>query len=371
MKITDIKCITLRLPNKLDIADSSRDTVIIKVFTDEGIIGIGEADTHPEIAKAIINASWSHGDSHGIKDCIIGEDPFDVQKIWDKVYRKTAHYGRRGILIEVLGGIDIALWDIMGKATGKPIYKLLGGSFRNKVQAYVSTLFPYSKKEDVMKKTETFVEKGFKAIKFGWGIFGKEFKEDIELVRAIRDLVGDDIYLMVDGGECMNASEAIKRAKALEEFNVYWFEDPLLLDDLNGYAKLTKESPVKIALGEAETTHYPFERLINLGIDIIQPDISRVGGISECMKIIQMADDKGVLPVIHLWKTGISIAAALHVLAAMKQDSFLEFCITDSPLLNDLTVEKFDIDKEGMVCVPNKPGLGIELNDEIVEKYAF
>lgn len=370
MKITKIDVKYLNLPKKEDIADSSQDAVIIKIYTDEGITGISEIDSHPEVVKAIIMAKMSHRDSCGVEELLIGEDPFDREKIWSKIYKKTAHYGRRGALVQVWGGIDIALWDIIGKACGKPIYKLLGGGFWDKAEAYASTLFPKEPKEIVRQIVE-LVNKGFKGVKFGWGAFGIDAQKDIELVRSAREAVGDNIKLMVDAGEQWDLSTAVERAKKLEKYNLYFLEDVLSPDDIEGYAKLTKLTSLRISTGEAETTRFPFKDLIErANVDIIQPDVTRVGGISETMKIAWMALDKGVRVIPHIWSTDILVAASLHVLAALPQEPILEFCVVENDIRNNLILEPLKIDKNGFVAVPQKPGLGIELNEDIIEKYA-
>jgi L-alanine-DL-glutamate epimerase-like enolase superfamily enzyme len=350
------------VPEKKDIADSSQDAVVVKVHTDEGIVGIGEIDSHPPIVKAIVEAFMSHRDSHGVAELLVGEDPFDRERLWQKVYKKTTHYGRRGVAIQVMGGIDIALWDIIGKACNKPIHKLLGGCFRNRLQAYASTLFPEDPRE-IVKMIVSFVEKGYKGVKFGWGAFGQEAGKDIELVKAAREAVGEEIKLMVDAGEQWDASTAIERAKRLEEYNPFFLEDPLSPDDIDGYAKLTRATALRIAAGEAETTRFPYR-------DLIQPDVTRVGGISEAQKIAWMAFDRGVMLVPHAWSTDILVAATLQLLAAIPQESLLEFCVSNSPLKRDLLLEPFQIDKEGFVTVPERPGLGIELNEGILEKFS-
>jgi len=370
MKITEVELICLNLPEKKEIADSSQDAVVVKVHTDEGIIGVGEIDSHPSIVKAVVEAPMSHRDSHGVAELLVGEDPFDREVLWQKVYKKTAHYGRRGIAIQVIGGIDIALWDIVGKVCGKPIYKLLGGCFRNKVQAYASALFPEDPRE-IVKQIANYVEIGFKGVKFGWGAFGLETSKDIQLVKAAREAVGKDIKLMVDAGEQWDASTAIERARKLEEYNPFFLEDVLSPDDLNGYAKLTRATSLRIAAGEAETTRFPYRDLIEKGnVDVIQPDVTRVGGISEAQKIAWMAHDRGVMFIPHCWSTDILVAATLQLLAAIPQESLLEFCVTNKPLRKNLIVEPFSISKEGFVKVPEKPGLGIELNEEIIKKYS-
>lgn len=370
MKITEVEVICLNLPQKKDIADSSQDAVLVKVHTDEGIVGVGEIDSHPSIAKAVVEAPMSHRDSHGVSELLVGEDPFDREKLWHKIYKKTAHYGRRGVLIQVIGGIDIALWDIIGKACNKPIYKLLGGGFRNKIPAYASALFPEDPRE-IVKKVVSFVEKGFKGVKFGWGAFGLQVGKDIELVKAAREAVGEEIKLMVDAGEQWDVSTAIERAKKLEEYNLFFLEEPLSPDDIDGYAKLTKATTLRIAAGEAETTRFPYRDLMEKAkLDVVQPDVSRVGGISEAQKIALIAYDRGVMFIPHCWSTDILIAATLQLLAAIPQESFLEFCAPDSPLKDDLLLNPFKIDENGVVKIPDKPGLGIELNEEIIKKYS-
>jgi L-alanine-DL-glutamate epimerase-like enolase superfamily enzyme len=370
MKITEVEAICLNLPEKKDIADSSQDAVIVKVHTDEGIVGIGEIDSHPPIVKAILEAPMSHRDSHGVVELLVGEDPFDRERLWQKVYKKITHYGRRGVGIQVMGGIDIALWDIAGKACNRPIHKLLGGCFRDKLPAYASALFPEDPRE-IVKMIVGFVGKGFKGVKFGWGAFGREADRDIELVKAAREAVGEEIKLLVDAGEQWDASTAIERAKKLEEYNPFFLEDPLSPDDIDGYAKLTRATALRIAAGEAETTRFPYRDLIEKGnVDVIQPDVTRVGGISEAQKIAWMACDRGVMFVPHAWSTDILVAATLHVLAALPQESLLEFCVSNSPLKRDLLLEPFGIDNDGFVKVPEKPGLGIELNEEIIEKFS-
>ena len=214
MKITEVELICLNLPEKKDIADSSQDAVVVRVHTDEGIVGIGEIDSHPAIVKAVIEAPLSHRDSHGIAELLIGQDPFDREVLWQKVYKKTRHYGHRGVAIQVMGGIDIALWDIIGKSCGKPIYKLLGGCFRNKVEAYASALFPEDPKE-IVEQTANYVEQGFRGIKYGWGASGRHKGKDFKLVEATREAAGEDTRLMVHVGEQWDVSTDIERARNL------------------------------------------------------------------------------------------------------------------------------------------------------------
>ncbi len=369
MRITKIETILLALPSREDSADSSQDACIIKVFTDEGIVGIGQADTNPRVAKGIMEAEFSHRDSAGINQILMGENPLDIERLMKKIHVKANHYGRRGALIQVMSGVEIALWDILGKKASLPVYRLLGGAFRHQVPAYASCLFP-PEPDKVIENAGELVERGFKGIKFGWGVFGAQsLKEDMKMVESIRKSIGDT-EMMIDAGESLDTSTAIKYARALSDYDVYWFEDPLDPDNLRGYERLIGAVDMRIAAGEAETSIYPYLDLIErVHVDVVQADAGRVGGISVMMKIAQLAYLNGVQFVPHCWNTDIVVAATLHILAAMPHDSWLEYALSDSPLRNELCSPHFEIDGDGCVSVPNAPGLGIELNEEIVDRY--
>ena len=369
MKITKLETILLAIPDRKDIADSSQDAVIIKVFTDNGIVGIGQADTNPQVAKGIMDAEFSHKDSCGMIDILIGENPLDIERLMRKINIKACHYGRRGALLQVMSGIEIALWDILGKSVNLPVYRMLGGAFRHKVPAYASCLFP-TEPDKVIENAGELIERGFRGIKFGWGVFGgQSFNKDMKMVESIRKSIGD-AAMMVDAGESMDVATAIKYANALSDFDVYWFEDPLDPDNLKGYERLMRAVSMRIAAGEAETSVYPYLDLIErVHLDVVQADAGRVGGISVMMKIAQLAYLNGVQFVPHCWNTDIVLAATLHVLAAMPQDSWIEYAISDSPLRNELCHPHFEIDREGYISIPDRPGLGIELNEAVVDKY--
>ncbi len=201
MKITDVEAIILRKPDIAKINDSSQDALVVLVRTDEGITGIGEVDSSPYVIKAVIDAPPSHRLSQGLRELVIGEDPFDIQHVWEKMYLGSTFFGRRGAAVQAMSGIDIALWDIMGKAQGVPIHRLLGGRYRGKVRAYASTLMPHTPKE-AAAEAEKWAKAGFTAIKFGWEGFGQSQKMDVALTRAVREAVGDDIDIMLDIGFC-------------------------------------------------------------------------------------------------------------------------------------------------------------------------
>lgn len=368
MKITDVEAIHLTLPERQAIADGTQDAIIICVHTDEGVTGIGEVDSSPHVIKAVIEAPMSHSLCHGLKGVLLGEDPLDVDRLWEKMYRASIFYGRRGAAVQAMSGVDIALWDIAGKASGRPIHKLLGGGYRSEMRAYASTLFEDTP-EGMAKSVARHREQGFTAIKFGWGVFGKDSKHDERLVAAARREAGDDMDILVDAGLVFNASTAIRTARMLESYNVFWFEEPLPPDDYEGYAKLADAVDIPIAAGEEESTRYGFADLMDRGrIDVVQPDVTRAGGISESKKIADMAHRRNLPCVPHAWSTGIIVAASLQLIAAIPNALFLEYCTWDSPLRWELVDEQFPL-HDGRVAIPDKPGLGIELNEEVIERY--
>jgi L-alanine-DL-glutamate epimerase-like enolase superfamily enzyme len=267
-----------------------------------------------------------------------------------------------------MSGIDMAIWDIMGKASCKPVHKILGGSYVDKVRAYASALMPENK-EEVKKMVEKYVSQGYTAIKFGWGPLGYDVHNDIELIRTARKSTGDKVEIMIDIGKRYRLKSAMYVAKALEQLNIYWLEEPLPAEDYVGYKRLTESTTIRIATGEEESGRLAFARLINEScVDVIQPDISRCGGLTEAKKIAALAADNNILMVPHAFKTGILVAASIHLIAAMPNVPFLEFSVTESAIRKELLVKPF-VQKDGFVDVPTAPGLGIELNPEVIRKF--
>jgi L-alanine-DL-glutamate epimerase-like enolase superfamily enzyme len=369
MRITDVEIITFK-PTK---------QAIVKVYTDEGIVGVGSISSHPQVAKAIIEAEPGHSPpgpvstggvitATGLKHLIVGEDPLEVERIWEKMYRGSIWYGYRGAAIHAISGIDTALWDIAGKAMKVPVNKLLGSRYRDKVRAYASCVI--GDPREVEKKLVSYIEKGFKAVKLGWGPFGESFESDVELVKRARDAVGDEVELMIDIGRKWTASAAIRRIRKLERYDLFFIEEPLPPDDLEGYARLVRSVDTPIATGELYSTRYSFRELIERqAADVLQPDIDRAGGISECRKIALMANMRNLLCIPHSWSTAINIAASLHLVSSIPNGQFVEYEVEHNPLISELLVEPIKV-KDGLIEVPNKPGLGIELDEEAVAKYA-
>jgi len=372
MKIVAVQAIPLRVPvANVNHLDGSQDDVIIRIETDAGLEGIGEADASPEIIKAIVEAPASHAWSKGLRELLVGQNPLEVEKLWDRMFRGSIYYGRRGVAIAAISGVDIALWDLVGKAEGKPISGLLYGAFRNRIPVYAS-LYPIGQTpEDVKKNCQCAIAKGFRAVKPDGPPLGQDAKLDREILKAVRDGIGNDIDLMVDVAEPgWDLKQGIARAKMYSNYDLYFLEAPFGPEDLANYRALSESVDLRIAYGEQHTTRYEFGELMEKGkLNVIQPDISRAGGITELRRIAQMAQERGVLVIPHCWKTGISIAANLHLLSTLQNAPYLEFCQPPtSPLRYELLKHDFSV-VDGCVQVPDEPGLGIELNEKILDKY--
>jgi len=338
------------------------------VETDEGISGYGEVDTAPFVGKAIVDAYMSHGTCYGLREVVVGTDPFDYEQIWNDMWAKTYYYGRSGPVMHVISGIDMAIWDIMGKSTGKPVHKLLGGSYVDNVRPYASALMPDSK-DEVKRMVEKYSSLGYTAIKFGWGPLGYDVNFDLQLIEMARKTAGDHMEIMIDIGKRYKLKQAMFVAKAIEQLNIYWLEEPLPAEDYAGYRRLTESTSTRIATGEEESGRLAFSRLINeSGVDVIQPDISRCGGLTEAKKIATMAADNNITLVPHAFKTGILVAASIHLIAALPNVPFLEFSVTESAIRKELLVKPF-VQKDGFIKVPTNPGLGIELNPDVIRKF--
>jgi L-alanine-DL-glutamate epimerase-like enolase superfamily enzyme len=370
MKITHVEGIILRLPVRQAVADGTQDDLLIRIETDEGIVGYGEVDSSPEVGKAAIDAEMSHGTCYGLREILIGMDPFDIEQIWEAMYRKTNYYGRLGVVMHAMSGVDMALWDILGKAAGKPIHKLLGGSFCEDVPAYASMLMPETTQE-VRELVHRYAEQGFTAMKFGYGPLGKDVRRDVALAAAAKEAAGLDVEVMIDIGHGYTLKMALQAARQFETLGIYWMEEPFPPEAIEDYQRLCDSTSLRIAAGEQDAGRWAFRRLIwDAHLDVIQPDISRVGGLTEAKRIAYMAHEANRVCVPHAFRTGVLVAACLHLIAAIPNSAFLEFSVTDSTLRRELLVEPFQV-VHGRVAVPTKPGLGVEINPEAVKKYAI
>jgi L-rhamnonate dehydratase len=368
MKITRVEPIPLRLPDVNERCDGSQETLVVKVHTDAGLVGVGEVDSSALVARAIIEAPLSHKICRGLAECVLGQDPFEIDRLVHRMIEGSIYYGRQGAAIQAMSGIEIALWDIVGKAVGRPVYQLLGGGFRKRFRAYASILFGESPRE-TEEIGKQLVGRGFKAIKFGWGPMGQSEAGDIAQVRAARQGLGKGVELMVDAGLCWDTATAIRRARQFDEFGLTWLEEPLHPDNLDGYARLSAQAPMRIAAGEEICDIGEFRTFMDKGgIDVVQVDVTRVGGLARSKRIGWDSAERHRLCVNHSYKTGVNIAASLHFVAALPNSHYFEYCVEQGDLRKNLTRQTFPV-IDGEIAVPEEPGLGIELNEEIVNKY--
>jgi D-galactarolactone cycloisomerase len=369
MKITKIQAAGLRgctpeggWSNELKPQDCVH--TLVAVFTDEGVTGWGSAFTNDALVQAALNL---------LEPLFAGENPLEPERVSEKLHQHTFWMGRGGTLTHAISGIDIALWDILGKATGQPVGRLLGGRYRDRVRPYASLLM--REPEPLAQQLRAIRTQGFTAFKIGWGPFGKQSDAlDGKIVRAAREAIGHDSLLMVDAG----ASDAfwphgykwaLRTAKMLADYNVYWFEEPLVPDNLRDYVLLRQNSPVPIAGGEVLTRRQSFQPWLQQGaFDIVQPDVTKVGGISEERQIAWMAEENGVRFIPHGWNTALGLASDLQLASAIRNTELVEY-LTGSPFIDDIVEQKWKLDSDGMLAIPSGPGLGISLNLDAVEKY--
>jgi L-rhamnonate dehydratase len=367
MKITDIDALYLRLPEIQARTDSSQDALIVKVSTDAGITGWGEVDGCPHVTKAVIEAPTSHTLVTGLRALLIGEDPLEIARLWRKMYQGTLYYGREGAVIQAMAGIDLALWDIKGKALGQPVWKLLGGGFRKRLRAYASNMFQFTA-AGTADRTKAARDQGYTAIKFGWEPFGRDPTTDCAYLDAIRRAIGDEMDLMLDVGLIWDAKTTLQRARLFEPYKLAWIEEPLHPDDLQGYAKVAESTDIKIAAGEEECTVAGFTRLMDLGrIDVVQVDLTRCG-LTQAMRIAALAEARGLPVINHNFTTDINVAASLHFLASVPNAFIMEYCVEPSEISRSLARNPIPI-VDGHADVPDEPGLGVEPDPTIIETY--
>lgn len=346
--------------NEIQPDDSIHALVVVK--TDEGHVGIGSVFTDARLVEAALAV---------LRPLLIGES-IEPMRVSEKLHQNTFWMGRGGSLTHAISGIDIALWDIFGQICGQPIGRLLGGTYRNKVKAYASILMEMP--ELMRERTAFYRGQGFRAIKIGWGPFGRNSnKLDEEIVRAAREGCGDDCLLMVDAGAsdahwAHGLSWAVNTAQMLKDYDVYWFEEALVPDALEDFRALRERSPVPIATGECITrrqSYVPwFERR---ALDIVQPDVTKVGGISEQIQIARMANAFGVRYIGHGWNTAVGLAADLQLASAIPTADLVEY-IGGSPYIDEITEGGWQLDGDGMLAIPDTPGLGIRLNREALRE---
>lgn len=387
MRIVDVRTHVLLDPGvEVGSTSSAQDTIVVELETDEGLVGIGETDLNAWVARACIEAPGTHTMDQGLRATILGADPLDPPALWQRLYRASAMTGRRGAGVHALGALDMAVWDICGKAAGRPCWSLWGEAVRAELRPYAS-LQPDTSSHEAY--ASTMVEwalraraAGFDALKLEAtfsgpyvhrGLDGSD-AQVVELVAAVRTAVGDGVDILVD---VQYAFDRVERALALAEdlagLGVFLLETPLWVDDLDGYAELAARSPVPIAAGEWLSTRHEFRELMDRGgVQVVQPDIGRVGGPTEALAVCALAAQRDRLVIPHAWKTGISAAAAAQLAAVTPQMPMFEFLppeLCSSRLRRELVVEELAL-VDGRLALPTRPGLGVELDRAALAVFA-
>lgn len=361
-------------------SDNGDFQLLIRIATDEGITGWADVETLAPAAVAIIaGQGMSVLGFRTLGELLIGENPLDVARLWDKLYIGSAYYGRRGIAMQCISAIDNALWSIRAQAAGVSLARLLGGRRRDRVMAYASTLFRET--PDAMAEAAAgYVARGFQAVKFGWGVFGEDPGRDRELVAAARAALGPDRHLLVDPGwypagwkgefRPRSRRENIALCRMLGDYNVGWCEDFIHPEHFDEYAAVRAESPVPIAAGEQVATHWEFDRFIGQGcVDVIQPDLSRCGGVSVATKVAAMAEDAGIDLVPHSWLTHLLTGYSLQLIATLPRARFVEFNVSQSALTAGIARAPFALAPDGTVAIPDEPGIGVTVDVDFINAH--
>ncbi len=389
MKVTAVNCHLLLDPGyDVDATSSNQDTIVVEIETDEGLTGIGETDLNAWIARACIQAPGTHTMDRGLGTMLIGMDPTEPERCWDELYVGTAMTGRRGALVHALGAVDMALWDVAGKAAGVPVWQLLGERRPEGRLVPYASLLPNAGSD-----WEAFAEalggqaieasrRGFRAAKLelltrgpyrhtGLGVPDDKL---VEVIAAVRQAAGPEFAIMVDVAYAWDDwREALAVIETWVEHDLFFVETPLWSDDLNGYAELVKHSPVPIAAGEWLATRFEFQAYTERGaLDVLQPDVGRVGGLTEARRVAELAAAHDLKVVPHGWKTGITVAATAHLAAITPQLPFFEFVppdLAESRLRRELVTDELSLGDDGTLPLPERPGLGIELNREALQEF--
>jgi len=368
MKIRSVRCTGLRgatpeggWSNELKPDDCVH--TLVAVHTDEGLTGIGSVFTSDHLVRAALKL---------LEPLVVGEHALEPERVTEKVHQHTFWQGRGGTVTHAISGIDIALWDLLGQATDQPVGRLLGGRYRERVRPYASLLMEQPK--PLAERLRGIKARGFRAFKIGWGPFGRDAALDEAIVRAAREAIGPDSLLMVDAGGS-NAfwpngyKWAVRTSEMLADYDVAWFEEPFVPDALADYVRLREHSRVPLAGGEVLTRRQAFQPWLEAGaFDIVQPDVTKVGGISEERRIAWMARDHGIRFIPHGWNTAVGLAADLQLVSAFPDTDLVEY-LDGSPFIDDIVAEPWHLDTDGMLKIPDAPGLGLKLNRDALAKY--
>jgi L-alanine-DL-glutamate epimerase-like enolase superfamily enzyme len=337
---------------------------LIAVRTDEGPVGLGSVFTSDDLVRAALSV---------LEPFYRGECALEPERVSEKLHQNTWWQGRGGSITHTISGIDIALWDLTGQAAGQPIGRLLGGRYRDRVKPYASLLMDEPSR--LADHLQSIKAQGFRAFKIGWGPFGRDNNAlDEAIVRAARDAVGPESLLMVDAGASdafwkQGYKWALRAARMLSAFDVAWFEEPLRPDALEDYVQLRRRSPVPIAGGEVLTRRQSFQPWLEAGaFDVVQPDVTKVGGISEERRIAWMAQDHGIRFIPHGWNTAVGLAADLQLASAFPDTDLVEY-IAGSPYVDEIAQRAWQLDADGFLTIPEQPGLGLQLDMDAVARH--
>jgi len=338
---------------------------LIAVDTDNGLTGWGSVFTSDDLVNGALGV---------LKPLFDGESALEPERVTEKLHQHTFWQGRGGTITHAISGISIALWDLLGQATGQPVGRLLGGRYRERVMPYASVLM--REPRALADQLREIKAAGFRAFKIGWGPFGrKNDATDEAIVQAARDAVGGDSLLMVDAGGSdaywgQGYKWAIRTADMLAGYRVAWFEEPLRPDALEDFVQLRRNSRVPIAGGETLTRRQSFRPFLQQGaFDIVQPDVTKVGGLSESRRIAWEADECGVRMIPHGWNTAVGLAADLQIASAFPHTDLVEY-LMGSPFIDELSGNAFHLDADGMLAIPDSPGLGVKLDSGAVGEYS-
>lgn len=369
MKIRGIRAVGLRgmTPEGGWSRDHTPDECIhtlLLIETEDGVTGLGSVSTNDGLVRAALEV---------LRPYLVGENALEPERVTEKLRQAMFWFGRGGSIEHTISGIDIALWDILGKATGQPVGRLLGGRYRERVLPYASLLM--TDPPLLHDRLIRIKEQGFRAFKIGWGPFGRvDQRTDEEIVRAARDAVGEDDDLMVDAGGsdgfwANDCKWALRTASMLADHGVVWFEEPLAPDALDAYVMLRERATVAIAGGEVLTRRQAFRQWIAAGaLDIVQPDVTKAGGLGEARRIGWMAEDHDIRLIPHGWNTAVGLAADLQLASALPRTKYVEY-ITGSPYVDELVADKWRLGDDGLLAIPSAPGLGIELDSDAVARF--
>ena len=361
MKIDHVETITLRF----EYADgfryaggqcTARVTSLVLVHTDSGQVGIGAAYSHPGLVHLIVQEQ--------LAPLLIGEDPTEVESLWQKMYRITRWYGRKGAAMSAIGAIDTACWDLRGKSLGQPVWALLGGQ-RPTCPAYASALL-WKEPAALAEEAALLIERGFRRVKMRLG-YGGDI--DRAAVLAVREAIGPQCDVMCDGSMRYSLDDAVSLGKFLADNNVFWFEEPFEPEDIDSYVALRSRVSVPLAAGENEFGLQGFRELIRAGaLDIVQPDTSRCGGITEAKRVADLALTAGLRVAPHTWSDAVAVIANAHVVASLPHGITVEVDQTGNPFIEELLVEPLVV-RDGQLSLSKAPGLGIELNPSLLRRY--